>query len=167
MSEATPDPSTLASRELHLADEEATLALGRALGERMTAGQGIALVGELGAGKTCLSRGIGHGLDLDDPDAVCSPTYLLVVEHRGPIEMLHVDAYLPAKTRAFLLDGGLDYLAETRGVVVVEWADRLEDLLPERTLWVHLRHLPEISGGGRQAVLTHRHAADFGWIDSI
>ena len=167
MSEATPDPSTLSSREIHLADEAATLALGRALGAHMAPGQGVALVGDLGAGKTCLSRGIGHGLKLDDPDAVCSPTYLLVVEHPGPIEMLHVDAYLPEKTRAFLLDGGLDYLAETRGVVVVEWADRLEDLLPERTLWVHLDHLSETAGGGRRATLRHRSPADFGWIDSI
>ena len=79
---ADPDESPALTRELRLADEEATVALGRALGERLRGGQGVALVGELGAGKTCLSRGIGLGLGLDDPAAVCSPTYLLVVEPR-------------------------------------------------------------------------------------
>lgn len=135
---------------LALPDERATEALGEALGQRLRPGEGLALTGELGMGKTCLARGVGRGLGLDDPEAVQSPTYLLVMEHPGPVPMLHVDAYLGEKTRQFLEDGGLDYLLSGSAVVVVEWADRIQDLLPPRTLWVHLRPLRE----GREAILS-------------
>ncbi len=147
----------------HLPDPDATEAFGAWLGARLRPGQVLALVGELGAGKTGVSRGVGRGLGLDDPDAVCSPTYLLVIEHPGPLPMLHVDAYLPEKTRGFLADGGLDYLAETRGVVVVEWADRLADMLPEETLWVSLS--PGSKGSGRDVVLVDRTNRAFPWLD--
>lgn len=154
----------------YLPDEAATEALGQFLGERLRPGQAVALIGDLGAGKTCLSRGLGRGLGLDDPDAVCSPTYLLVIEHPGPVPMLHVDAYLPEKTRWFLEDGGLDYLAESAGVVVVEWADRLAGLLPEQTLELTLR--PGRGGSGREAVLVDRTLGDsstraFPWLSEV
>ena len=135
---------------VHLADAGATEALGQELGRRLRPGEGLALTGDLGVGKTCLARGVGRGLGLDDPDAVQSPTYLLVMEHPGPVAMLHLDAYLPDKTRAFLEDGGLDYLLGSPAVVVVEWADRLADLLPERTLWVHL----QATGLAREAIIS-------------
>ena len=146
----------------HLADETATEALGQFLGERLQRGQAVALIGELGAGKTCLARGLGRGLGLDHPGAVCSPTYLLVIEHPGPVPMLHVDAYLPEKTRRFLEVGGLDYVAESAGVMVVEWADRLVDLLPEETLELTLRPVP--GGSGREAILVDRTGGAFEWL---
>ncbi|MHC4513758.1 MAG: tRNA (adenosine(37)-N6)-threonylcarbamoyltransferase complex ATPase subunit type 1 TsaE [Planctomycetota bacterium] len=139
---------------LELADASATEALGELLGRRLRPGDGLALTGDLGAGKTCVARGVGRGLGLDDPDGVQSPTYLLVMEHPGPVPMLHVDAYLAEKTRAFLADGGLDYLLSSPAVVVVEWADRLRDLLPERILWVHLRPLLRGRQTGREAILS-------------
>ncbi len=145
-----------------LADAAATAGLGRALGARLRSGQGVALVGDLGAGKTTLARGIAAGLEVDDPGAVTSPTYLIVVEHPGPLPLVHVDAYLPEKTRAFLLDGGVDYLHELGGVVVVEWADRIAELLPTETMWVKLE--PE-AGGGRRASLGC--GDGFDWLDEI
>ncbi len=147
-----------------LPDVAATEALGEALGRGLRAGQGLALVGELGAGKTSLTRGLARGLGIDDPDAVSSPTYLLVIEHPGPVPLLHVDAYLPAKTRAFLEDGGLDYLGDAAGVVVVEWADRVADLLPPSTLWVRLWPRPD-GQPGRLAVLAGE--AAFRWIEKL
>ena len=139
---------------LELPDARATEALGRELGRRLRPGEGLALTGDLGVGKTCLARGVGLGLGLCDPDAVQSPTYLLIMEHPGPVPMLHVDAYLPDKTRAFLEDGGLDYLLGSSAVVVVEWAERLRDLLPQRTLWVHLVTRPEATGTAREAIIS-------------
>ena len=129
-------------------------------------GQGLALVGELGAGKTCLARGVALGLEVKDPGAVCSPTYLLVVEHPGPRPMLHLDAYFEARSRSFLLDGGLDYLTEFQGVVVIEWADRLADLVPDESLWVELRPVagPE---GGREAIIEGRSPSSFPWLGDI
>ena len=150
---------------LQLEDATATQDLGRRIGSRMAPGQAIGLVGEVGAGKTCFARGVGQGLALRDPSAVCSPTYLLLIEHVGPLPMLHVDAYLPEKTRDFLADGGVDYLAEAKGVVVVEWADRIADLLPALTLWVHLR--PIASGSGREAVLEDRTGGVFAWVADL
>ncbi len=123
---------------LWFADAEATDRFGRALGAHLVAGDVLALTGDLGAGKTGVARAVAFGLGVDDPDAVASPTYLLVVEHPGPIPFVHMDAYLPGKLRAFLADGGVDYLAELRGVVAVEWADRVADLLPAHALAIHL-----------------------------
>lgn len=151
---------------LVLARADDTENLGRRLGERLSTGQGLALVGELGSGKTCLARGVALGLQVDDPVAVCSPTYLLAVEHPGPRPMLHLDAYFEARSRAFLLDGGLDYLAEFQGVVIIEWADRLAELVPEESLWVELRPIGG-PGGGRQAIIAGRSPSAFPWLGEI
>ena len=79
---------------LVLATAADTETLGRRLGERLTVGQGLALVGELGSGKTCLARGVALGLAVEDPAAVCSPSYLLVVEHPGPRPMRLTPPYV-------------------------------------------------------------------------
>jgi tRNA threonylcarbamoyladenosine biosynthesis protein TsaE len=157
--------SSWSRRELVLPTPEATTRLGACLGGRLRAGQGLALVGELGAGKTCLARGVAAGLAVDDPGAVASPTYLLLIEHPGPTPMLHVDAYFPEKTRAFLLDGGLDYAGEVGGVIVVEWADRLPDLLPTDTLWVELR--PHGADADQRLAILRGRAGVFRWIETI
>lgn len=137
---------TSMQHELQLpADPSTTERLGEWLGERLRPGDVVCLVGELGAGKTTLVRGLARGLGTFEPDAVCSPTYLLVVEHPGRVPLVHADAYLPAKLQGFLDDGGLDYLLDPRAVVVVEWADRIPDHLPAGALWVSLA--PTAAGG--------------------
>lgn len=119
-------------------DPAATERLGERVGERLEPGDTVALLGDLGAGKTTFVRGLARGLDLDDPDAVSSPTYLLVIEHAGPVPLLHADAYLPAKLEGFLDDGGLEYLFDADKVVVVEWADRIRKQLPDSYLEIEL-----------------------------
>lgn len=146
------------------ADPAATEAFGQWLGERLRPGDTLALVGGLGAGKTTLVRGLAGGLRVDDPDAVQSPTYLLVVEHPGPVPLLHADAYLPAKLEGFLADGGLEYLFDARAVVAVEWADRVRRLLPARTLWLELALAP---GGGRHLRLACADAAAFAFLADL
>ena len=147
--------------DLHvpLDDVADTERLGEVLGRGLEIGQMLALLGDLGACKTSMSRGVARGLAVDDPEEVSSPTYLLVIQHDGPKPMLHIDAYLPEKTRAFLLDGGIDYLQESGGVAVVEWADRVEDLWPPETLRVELSMRPD---GGRSARLLG--PAAFAWV---
>lgn len=151
-------------REILLVGPPATERLGEEIGRRIRRGQGVALRGNLGAGKTCLARGLARGLGVDAPDEVCSPTYLLVMEHPGPVPLLHVDAYLPGKTRAFLAEGGLDYVTERAGVVVVEWAERVADLLPEETLWVDLAPAHGAGVEGRVARLEGAPPRAFPWI---
>jgi tRNA threonylcarbamoyladenosine biosynthesis protein TsaE len=155
--------SIRSSVELQLPDEAATLALGRALGARLQPGDRLALQGELGSGKTTLVRGLGLGLQLDDPAAVQSPTYLLVIEHPGPRPLLHMDAYLGDKLRRFLADGGLDYLDQRGAIAAIEWADRIPDLLPPDALWVELLPAPD---GGRLARLTAP-AGRYPWLAEL
>lgn len=145
------------------ADASATERCGQWLGGHLRAGDVVALVGELGAGKTTLVRGLAHGLGVDDPDAVSSPTYLLVIEHPGRVPLLHADAYLPDKLRGFLDDGGLDYLLNPRAVTVVEWGDMVRNYMPQNTLWVELRRGP---GAGRQVLLRAPRTPGFAWVDA-
>jgi tRNA threonylcarbamoyladenosine biosynthesis protein TsaE len=152
-------------RRIHLpADPAATGRLGEQLGQHLRPGDLLALCGEVGAGKTTLTQGLARGLRLDAPEEVASPTYLLVVEHVGPVRMLHADAYLPAKLQGFLADGGLDYLCAPDAVVVVEWADRIASLLPERTLWLDLAPATD---GGRHVVLQSAAPEHFPWVRQL
>ncbi len=105
----------------------ATRALGARLGAAAAAGDVIALVGPLGAGKTELARGIARGLGVGD--VVASPTFVLVAEHAGRLPLFHVDCYRIAGAEDALAAGILDGRAGG-GVTVVEWADRLGAALP-------------------------------------
>ncbi|MCB9878566.1 MAG: tRNA (adenosine(37)-N6)-threonylcarbamoyltransferase complex ATPase subunit type 1 TsaE [Planctomycetes bacterium] len=158
----------MSSRQVVLtlpADPAATEVLGCRLGRHLRPGDTVALSGSLGAGKTTLVRGLAVGLEVDDPDAVASPTYLLVVEHPGPVPLLHADAYLPQKLEGFLADGGLEYLFDAAHVVAVEWADRIPNQLPERTLWIEIGLSPD---GGRRVVLrTGAKPPAFSWLEDL
>src|SRR5262245_2929940 len=145
-------------------DAASTEALGDAIGRHLRAGDVIALVGDLGSGKTTLVRGLARGLGIDDPDAVASPTYLLVIEHAGRVPLLHADAYLPAKLAVFLADGGLDYLFQPGAVSVVEWADRVAAAVPSGALWLRLAVAPD---GGRSVVFACARPAAFPWLGEL
>jgi tRNA threonylcarbamoyladenosine biosynthesis protein TsaE len=107
--------------------EEETERLGRALAELLAPGDVIALCGPLGAGKTRLAQAIGAGLGVTEP--VTSPTFNLVHDYVGRVPVLHLDLYRlrgPEEAR----DLGWDELLQAGGVVLIEWADRVELLLP-------------------------------------
>lgn len=160
---ARPPPSA-AVAAIGLPDPAATLRLGRALGRHLKAGDVLALTGELGAGKTLLVRGLAQGLGVDDPEAVASPTYLLVIEHEGPVPLRHADAYLPTKLEGFLRDGGLDYLFDGRALVAIEWADRVAGAVPERALWLQLE---VTEAGGRTARFRAQSPEAFAWVAGL
>ena len=108
-----------------------THAIGRALGERAQPGTVVALVGELGAGKTRLTKGIAEGLGITG--VVNSPTFVLMNEHHGRLPLYHVDAYRLGDPEEGVAAGLLDE-GHTDGVAVIEWADRLDAYLPEERL---------------------------------
>ena len=108
-----------------------TRAIGRALGRAAAPGTLIALVGELGAGKTQLAKGVAEGLDV--ATVVNSPTFVLMNEHVGRLRLYHVDAYRLAEAEQ-AADAGLIDDRQADGVVVVEWADRLSSWLPSDRL---------------------------------
>jgi len=105
-------------------------------------GDCLALVGNLGAGKTAFVRGLAEGLGCD-AGLVSSPTYVLVQEYpaKDGLGLFHIDVYRMSEPEAELADLGLEEMLES-GVVVIEWADRVERALPRP----HLRLRIEIDG---------------------
>ena len=117
-----------------------TIKLGELIGKNVKGGEVIALIGELGTGKTHLIKGIAQGLatgefdssinDGDMNERVTSPTFTLIQEYPGRLTLFHVDAYRLEDARQ-LEALGFDELCETDGVIVVEWADRVWPLLAD------------------------------------
>jgi tRNA threonylcarbamoyladenosine biosynthesis protein TsaE len=139
---------------LHLPNLTATQAFGRSLGQRLWPGAVVALVGELGAGKTHLVRAIAEGLDIPDSRVVTSPTFVLVQEYAARLPIYHVDAYR-LRTEGEFADLGVHEYFESGGVCLIEWADRVLNCLPDDylTLALHLsgetsRHV-EIAAKGK------------------
>jgi tRNA threonylcarbamoyladenosine biosynthesis protein TsaE len=127
----------------HSADQ--TRRLGSRLGELLEGGEVLCLVGDLGAGKTCLVQGIGAGLGV--VDRIVSPTFTLINEYRGGrLALYHVDLYRIVDAKAALAFGLDDYLYG-EGVCAIEWAGRVRDVWPEERLLVSLRHIDETKRG--------------------
>jgi len=130
---------------------EDTLALGRSLGEKLSAGSVILLVGPLGAGKTVLAKGIARGLGITDE--IASPTYTIVSEYRREGAWLHhIDLYR-IEGRDQLENLGLEDLVRGDSVVVVEWGEKLEPLLdiPYTRITVSIA-----ANGGRDILMEER-----------
>jgi tRNA threonylcarbamoyladenosine biosynthesis protein TsaE len=104
-----------------------TIALGERLGRVAERGDLLCLWGDLGAGKTQLAKGIARGLDIDA--TVNSPTFILMNEYAGRLPLFHVDLYRLADAADALAGGVIDD-RQIDGVTVVEWPDRMGDVLP-------------------------------------
>lgn len=118
--------------------EEETEEWGRRLAALLRPGDCLLLVGELGAGKTCLVRGVARGLGIDE--RITSPTFILLREHRGRIPLYHLDAYrLEGPEDLFML--GVEELAEGEGVLAVEWGDRVRGFFRGDFLEIEMRTL--------------------------
>lgn len=145
-----------------------TQRLGERLGQLLQPGHVVALIGELGAGKTCLTQGIARGLGVDGP--VTSPTFIMVNEYPTPkgVKLYHIDCYRfeeNAVTQALSI--GVDELLGGDGICVVEWAERIEPLLPGDHLAVILAYVDPTTrrfrfqaGGQRHAALVRQLKAD-------
>ncbi len=109
--------------------EEETLGLGMALARLVRPGMVVALHGDLGAGKTVLSRGVARGLGITEP--VTSPTFTVVQEYRVPggIWFYHLDMYRITDEQAALAFGIEDYLFAANAIALVEWPERIAGLL--------------------------------------
>jgi tRNA threonylcarbamoyladenosine biosynthesis protein TsaE len=113
------------------------------LGDGLRGGDGVALTGELGAGKTCLTQGIACGLGVPDRYTVTSPTFTLINEYPGrKAGLIHMDVYrLTGPVQ--LEDMGYDEYMRGEGVVVIEWAEKIQDALPVEALYVRCSYLAE------------------------
>lgn len=120
-----------------------TFRIGRHIGESLTAGDCVALTGELGAGKTCLTKGIAAGLGVPDTYVVTSPTFTLINEYPGKQAALyHLDVYRLGGSSDLEEVGYHEYLM-SRGVMVIEWAEKVSDAVPEEAWRVELAYIDE------------------------
>jgi tRNA threonylcarbamoyladenosine biosynthesis protein TsaE len=121
--------------EIVTASAEETEAAGERLGRSLKPGAVVALTGELGAGKTCFVQGLVRGLGA--AVRATSPTFVLVNQYRGRVLVHHVDAYR-TDSMTELMDLGLLDLMGGDDVTLIEWADKLEPLLPPDAIRVHI-----------------------------
>ena len=117
-------------------DEAATAALGTALAEALPDGAVVALCGTLGAGKTRLVQAVAAAVGIDRRTVV-SPTFVLVQEYHGRRTLYHVDAFRLRDEDEYR-QLGPDELYESNGIVLIEWADRVEGELPGERLQVNI-----------------------------
>ena len=130
------------SRTFHTQSEEETIELGRTLAAELPAKAVVLLIGNLGAGKTTLTKGIVQGLGPADPAEVSSPTFTLIHEY-GP-SVYHVDLYrLDRPEQVATL--GLEEIFDRRAVVLVEWGEKFLELMPEDRVEIRLRSTGENS----------------------
>ena len=130
--------SSTGSLELVLSSRSETESLGQAIGCALKGGEVLAVIGELGAGKTALVRGIAAGLGAP-PASVSSPTFVLIHEYHGRLPLIHVDLYR-LHTHAEAESIGLQDYFTGEAITAIEWADRFPSLLPEDRLEVRLTH---------------------------
>lgn len=121
---------------LTLTNRDATIALGKEIGQQLVAGDVLVLDGDLGAGKTTFTKGLAAGLEI--PDIIKSPTFTIIHEYQdGRLPLYHMDAYRLENGGAE--DLGLEEYFDGDGVSVVEWAEFVADELPADFLAIHFK----------------------------
>jgi len=118
--------------------EEETIALGEELARGLARGAVVLLIGQLGAGKTTLAKGIVKGLGAAEPEEVTSPSFTLIHEYGRRPKVYHVDLYRLEEPRE-LASLGLEELLDQGAVVLVEWGERFPWFWPAEHLEIELR----------------------------
>ncbi len=129
---------------------EATKQIGKNLGQNLSAGSIVALTGELGSGKTTFVQGIGKGLRIRS--LIKSPSFVIINEYDGPLPLYHFDLYRLDNAEEILSLGYEEYFYEKRGIVVIEWAKKIEDFLPEEYLEINLEIMNPVGKGFSNSV---------------
>jgi len=123
--------------------EAQTLALGKKLAGRLKGGEVVALVGDLGAGKTVLARGLARGLDIKN--IINSPTFVLMKIYRirnyklKIRNFIHIDAYRLNSEQGLIDIGIFDWLGRKDSVVLIEWAERVKKILPKKAIKIRIK----------------------------
>ncbi len=128
-------------RRFETASEQETVALGARLAHELPRRGVVLLIGNLGAGKTTLAKGIVAGLSAAEPDEVSSPTFTLIHEYGFPVRVYHIDLYR-LETPAEVATLGLDEIFDRDAVVLIEWGERFPQLMPPDRIEIRLESLP-------------------------
>ena len=126
---------------------EETYKIGELLGTFVNSGDIICLIGDLGTGKTHLTKGIAKGLDVKDH--ITSPTFTIVNEYMGRLKLYHFDVYRvndPDEIAAI----GFDEYIFSHGVSIIEWANYIQELIPPDNLTIKIEKLPALSDNHRK-----------------
>ncbi len=116
-----------------------TIRVGKEIGRRLLPGDVVALVGELGTGKTQFIKGLAAGAGIETSACISSPSFTLIHEHPGKTPFYHIDLYrLENEQEAGEL--GLEEYFQGRGITAIEWADKIPSLLPEEFLLISIAY---------------------------
>jgi tRNA threonylcarbamoyladenosine biosynthesis protein TsaE len=146
-----------------------TIQIGKSIGSLLLPGDVVALVGELGTGKTQFIKGLAVGVGIGKPTYISSPSFTLINEYKGKIPFYHIDLFrLRAEKEAE--DLGLEEYFQSGGITAVEWADRIPSLLPREMLWIQISYTGkntrsiEILGRGKryEALINRLRISDCG-----
>jgi tRNA threonylcarbamoyladenosine biosynthesis protein TsaE len=107
---------------------EETIEVGRKVGSQLKGGEVVAVCGALGSGKTHLIKGIASGVGAAESKKVTSPTFVIINEYKGRLDIYHIDAYRLGSNLEFEMIGFDDY-CQPQSVVLIEWADKIESAL--------------------------------------
>jgi tRNA threonylcarbamoyladenosine biosynthesis protein TsaE len=119
-----------------------TVQVGKKIGQWLRPGEVVALMGELGAGKTQFIKGLAQGVGVKKSAYVSSPSFTLINEYKGEIPFYHIDLYrLEEEKEAEEL--GLEEYFHGEGITAIEWADRIPSLLPGELLRVQIHYTGE------------------------
>lgn len=149
------------SAEIVTRTPKETIQLGKDLGQLLRPGEVVALIGELGAGKTTLAKGIAVGAGVADEREVTSPTFVLVNEYQGRIPVYHADLYR-LQEEIEVADLGWEEFIFGQGISLLEWAEKIPGILPEERIEVRISWVGpserkfRISGKGAQAKIILR-----------
>ena len=130
-----------------------TIRIGRSIGGRLLPGDVVALVGELGAGKTQFIKGLAAGAGIGNPTYISSPSFTLINEYPGKVTFYHIDLFRLGKEEEAEELGLEDYF-QGEGITAIEWADKIPSLLPKELLLIRIAYTGrntrclEISGKG-------------------
>lgn len=116
---------------------EETQTLGEELGRTLKAGDIVALIGDLGTGKTCLTQGIARGVGIAQGEVVSSPSYIIINEYNGKIPIYHIDLYR-LESFAEIAELGLSEYINSDGICIIEWAERIAEGLPDNCIKVKI-----------------------------
>ena len=119
-----------------------TIRIGKNIGRTLRPGDVVALVGELGTGKTQFIKGLAKGLGVGKPTYISSPSFTLINEYSGRVPFYHIDLFrLKSEKEAEEL--GLEEYFQGEGISAVEWADKIPSWLPKENLWIHIHYTGE------------------------
>jgi tRNA threonylcarbamoyladenosine biosynthesis protein TsaE len=129
---------------------EQTMELGRQLGRLANSGDILCLIGDLGTGKTHITKGIAQGLEVED--YITSPTFTIVNEYSGRYNLYHFDVYRvndPDEIEAI----GFDEYIFSDAVSIIEWANYIEELIPKEHIRINISKLPERGENFRKIII--------------